>query len=350
MAGEVVVGEIVGGVVVVVGSGAGEATVVLHPADTKATSTTITRRRRRVTVASYRTRGCTVPVLMRVVRFTDEYELAAPLYGLSPADLRGRDVRHRSPLLRWLAVRDGAATAVATASVRPDDRTFLQVVGDPEDVAALGPWASHELGRSVHLTVDESAAELNRRLRAAGFVPEVISEGFRIRFADALHRLRRAWIPRPYHVLSSRVVDEDRLFQLDNSLRNDVPGTDGWRGDRDSFHAELAEVPPFDPEAYLVAIDSATDEYAGLVRIWRNDDGPRLGLLGVLRGHRKAPLAAALLRRGLEAASRWGYPTFVTETSLSNAIVHPRLQRLATESTGRFIQMKLEHRHELGRS
>jgi GNAT superfamily N-acetyltransferase len=216
---------------------------------------------------------------------------------------------------------------------------FLRFVGD--DHRAFGPLGERigdELGNPVFATIGEDSGGARGSLQRAGFVIDMVSEGFRVRFDDALRWLRRAWVPSGFAIVSADRVDEDGLFDLDNALRNLVPGTEGWRGNRDWFHEELAERPPFDPAAYLVAIDLSSGAHAGLVRIWRNLSGARLGLIGVLPRFRSAPIAAALLQRALAAASTWGHDGFVTETSLDNAVVHPRLNRLG-ESTGRFVQM-----------
>ena len=241
---------------------------------------------------------------------------------------------------RWLASRDGTVVAAVTTWLRPDDRTFLSFGGG--EPAAIGPLADAvcaELPRAVYTTVEEADAESVKALQGAGFTTEVVGERFRIRFDRALAALERARIPSGFSIHPADTVDEDRLFALDNTIRHDVPGTDGWRGDRRWFHEELIESPPFDPEAYLVAIEDRTGDYAGLVRIWRNPTGPRFGLIGVVRQHRGSPVAAALLEQALSAASHWGQPTFVTETSPQNAAVYPRMRRIGAESEGRFLQL-----------
>ncbi len=150
--------------------------------------------------------------------------------------------------------------------------------------------------------------------------------------------MRRAWIPSGYAVRSVADVDEERAFALDNRVRSLVPGTDGWIGNRDWFSDELRSE-ELDPNAYLLAVEQATDEFAGLVRIWRNPDGPRLGLIGILPEHRRTPLAAALLKQGLEAASTWGHEAFGTETSLANKGTYPALRRMGLTPVGRFHQL-----------
>ncbi len=63
---------------------------------------------------------------------------------------------------------------------------------------------------------------------------------------------------------------EDELGQQD---RSHGVLTRRWLGNQEWFSEELA-----DPAAYLVAIDNASNIYAGLARIWRNPTGPRFGL------------------------------------------------------------------------
>jgi hypothetical protein len=77
--------------------------------------------------------------------------------------------------------------------------------------------------------------------RSAGFELEVTEERFRIRFDRVLAWLRRAWDPSGFSIHPADTVDEDRLFILDNTLRQATPGTDGWRGDRAWFHEDVTE-------------------------------------------------------------------------------------------------------------
>lgn len=277
---------------------------------------------------------------MEVLRFTDQYELAAVVYDLSSDELRGRDERQGQPLRRWIAVRDGEAVGAVSSWLRPDDRMFLYFVGhDRASYVPLTAAVVEALGRIVYTLVDAGDHEAVQALEAAGFDSELVEERFRIPFDKALGWLERAWIPSGFSIHPADTVDEDRLFTLDNTLRQDTLGTDGWRGDREWFHDELAEAPPFDPSAYLVAIDDGNGEYVGLVRIWRNQTGPRFGLVGVVRQYRNTPIAAALLKQAVTAASKWGYDAFVAEASPANKVIYPRMERIEAESMGQFLQM-----------
>lgn len=279
---------------------------------------------------------------MKVVRFTDEYDLMADLYGVSPEQLRQRDLQRERPVRRWMAVDGNEIAGAVSTLVRPDRRVFLSFKGSGRSsMTPLATAVRQEVGRPVHTLVDAADAEALAVLEEAGFETELVSERFEIRFDAAMHWLRRAWVPTGMSIQRADAVDEAKLFTLDNTLRQDLVGCDGWRGDRDLFHEELTDGPPFVPSAYLVGVDRDNGEYVGLARVWRNPSGPRLGLLGVLRQYRNTSIAAALLARSLTAASGWGHDTFVTDTSPANPITYPRLRRLAETSLGRFLQMRL---------
>ena len=277
---------------------------------------------------------------MEVEPFTDQYTSAARLLGTTEEELRHRIRVETHPRRRWLAFRGGNAVGVVVARLRPDDRMVLSF--DCRELSAYGALtevAAAALDRPLWTIVDSDDRPALIALRAAGFTSEFVGERFRIAFDSALDGLRRAWIPSGFSIHPADTVEEGRLFTLDNTVRHDVPGTEGWRGDREWFHEELVESPPFDPAGYLVAIDDRNGEYVGLVRIWRNATGPRLGLVGVIRQYRNTPIAAALLKHALTAASDWGHGSFVTETSRANTVIYPRLKRLGAESLGEFFRL-----------
>jgi GNAT superfamily N-acetyltransferase len=205
----------------------------------------------------------------------------------------------------------------------------------------LATAAAAAASRPLFTTVDAFDDRAFGALSDAGFDVEISVDKFLIRFDVALAALTRARLPSRFRLDQADTVDVERLFALDSAIRRDVPGSDGWVGNRRWFRDELRERPPFDPRAYLVGIDRNSGDYAGLVRIWRNADGPRLGLLGVTRPYRGTPLAAALLARSLSAASQWGHSAFTTETSTSNLAVHRGVRRLEPKPIGSFYQMVL---------
>lgn len=259
--------------------------------------------------------------VVEVVPFTDQYEAVAQLHGVSAESLRERESGRE--IYRWLSLaHDGTVVGSLTGYHRPDDRWFLRLIGEGRE--PLVGAAQADLKTPVYVSVHISEVEA---YAAIGFETEMAQEAFRLRFEDVLPRLRKGTLPAGFALQAADAVDEERLFELDNHIRNDMPGTDGWRGDRAMFHDELRDVPVFDPAGYLVAIHLASEDYAGLIRMWRNPSEPRLGAIGVHRDYRRTRIGAALLRTALKAASEWGSETFTSETSLSNAVIYPRLSQ-----------------------
>lgn len=266
---------------------------------------------------------------MEVRPFRDEVADVAPLYGLSLDELtaRTRD--------RWIAIDNGTVVAAAETLQRPDGRLFLSFRGEHYAADALAHSLASSIDRTVYTTVDDGSP-LARQLIESGFAIEVTNERFVVQFDSALDVVRGSAPPARYRLVRASETDPNRLFALDNAIRNLVPGSDGWAGNRAWFDDELT-----DPAAYWVAIDRATDSHVGLARIWNNAAGPRFGLIGVLPAHRRPSPAPALLATVLEESSGWGSSTFTTDTAVSNRIVYPRLRRLGTPA-GRFHQLVLD--------
>ena len=284
---------------------------------------------------------------MRVERYTDQVGDAAQAYSTGESELRRRDARQGQPVRRWLAYDGDAVVGAATTWLRPDGRLFLQFGAlQLDSVRPLTREISDELGCAVYASVN-GEDDLLAGLLHAGYRPEIVLERFEVPFESVLDALSRAPSPRGFEILSARDADLDRLFDLDNRLRRLVPGTDGWVGDIDWMRSELAEQPPFDPDAYLVAV-AGTGEYAGLVRIWRNETGPRFGLVGVLPEFRRTLIGPDLIRRAVDAASTWGPEFFTTETELGNRHIHRRLHKLGARSVGFTYQLVFEPNASFG--
>lgn len=276
---------------------------------------------------------------MEVVPFRDQYADAAAVLDVDEDELRRKYVADVGPPQRWLAYRGDKPVGLASARLRPDRRMFIRF--DCRELSAYGALttsAAAELGQPLHTTIGRDDVPTLVALRAAGFTEDFVGERFRIPFDAVLDRLPRSRVPPGFVVEPADAVDEGKLFTLDNTLRNDVPGTDGWRGDRAMFHGELTSS-QFDRDAYLVAVDQGNGEYAGLVRVWRQPTGPHLGLIGVARQYRNTAIAAVLLRRALVAASGWGHDTFVADASSDNAVIYGHLERIGAQSVGEFVSM-----------
>ena len=112
-------------------------------------------------------------------------------------------------------------------------------------------------------------------------------------------------------------VAEERLRLLDDLLRRDVPGTDGWKWSPAAFREETYASPDFDPATYLVALDEDGDGI-GIARVWMRPDRPRLGLIGVRPDRRRRGVAGAMLAAVLTAVRERGLPEVWTEVDETN--------------------------------
>jgi len=199
---------------------------------------------------------------------------------------------------------------------RPDGRVFTRDpadVDDAEDVYAtvvgdLGPWL------------------------AAGFVEHRRENLYVVPTATAPPGDPPAGIS----FLTIDRVDEDRRRLLDDVLRQDTPGADGWRWSPEDFRDEVAAA---DPELYVVAVDDASGEYVGIARIWRR----RLGFIGVTREYRGRGIAAALLGRVLGVAAARGIDEVTTEIDVANASSRATIEPVGARIVGESVEV-VRHR------
>lgn len=191
--------------------------------------------------------------------------------------------------------------------VRPDGRCLVRPHGrwSPRAAAEAVGIAS-ELGLPALAHLDADAHDEYVILARAGFTDSRTEARVVVDVAGALAMLRDAEVPAGVALRSAADVDEGHLRLLDDELRADVPGTSGWRSTAEEFRANTFEDPAFDGTTYLVATADASGEHLGLVRVWMNRGRPRLGLVGVRRGHRRRGIASALLRRSFEAVRAAG--------------------------------------------
>ncbi len=276
---------------------------------------------------------------MRVERFEDQYEAAAVAYGVSPEELVDRDRRQTQELLRWVALDGDRVLGAATGWIRPDNKLFLNF-GCPDEAAyaPLSKRIAEEMVRDLYVSLSGGDTKKHQNLTEARFHMDLVSEVFEVPFVSVMERLPRPFDVSEFRIVSADEIDPEFLLDIDNRLRNQVPGTDGWVGSLQWIVEELAESPPFDARTYLVGLTDRGDP-AGLIRIWRNPDGPRFGMVATLPEFRRSLLGPELIRRALVAASSWGFATFRTETSINNRHIHQRLLSVGARSLGFVYQM-----------
>jgi GNAT superfamily N-acetyltransferase len=146
--------------------------------------------------------------------------------------------------------------------------------------------------------------------------------------------------PDGFGVISAAGSDVDRLSALDDALRQDVPGAARSRNDPAEFGRQTFTDPEFDPELYLIAVEAATGDYVGLVRVWITASGPRLGLIGVLPAYRRRGLATALLATALGVLGRRGQSEVRCEVDETDIASNALMASVAARRVGGTIEVE----------
>ena len=220
------------------------------------------------------------------------------------------------------------------ARLRPDQRcaVFFESAR-PEAYPPLADAVARELGCDLIVMIDESDAAALAACAAAGFAASRRESCYTIPTSPRVTGLDAAVLPPGLTVLPATAADEDRLRLLDDELRQDVPGSEGWHWDAEDFRRETFGL-DFDPATYLVAMDKATGEYAGLARVWDNPAGPRLGLIAVRSRYRRQGLARGLLGRAFAVLSERGQPEVTAEVDDTNTACRQLLTSLGARRSG----------------
>jgi ribosomal protein S18 acetylase RimI-like enzyme len=227
-------------------------------------------------------------------------------------------VSRMRPALPWRAMDGDLVAGEVSARLRPDNRWFVYF--DTWRADAYPPLAdavARDLGRDLFITLQDAEYDALEACAQAGFAVHRRESCYRIPADPAVTGLAGAVLPAGLDVLSAADADITRLRLLDDALRQDVPGCEGWRWDAGEFRAETFS-PFFDPATYLVAVDRASGQYAGLVRIWRNRAGPRLGLIATLARYRRRGVARALLGQAFTVLAARGDMNVVAEVDDTN--------------------------------
>lgn len=252
-------------------------------------------------------------------------------------------VSRMRPALGWRAVDGDLVAGEVSARLRPDNRCFLYF--DTWRADAYRPLAdavARDLGRDLYVTLEDAEYDALDACAQAGFAVHRRESCYRIPTDPAVTGLAEAVLPAGLCVLSAADADITRLRLLDDALRQDVPGCEGWRWDAGQFRAETFS-PFFDPATYLVAVDRASGEYAGLVRIWRNRAGPRLGLIATLARYRRRGVARALLGQAFTVLAARGATNVAGEADDTNVASVSLLTGLGARRYGGNVELIRRH-------
>jgi ribosomal protein S18 acetylase RimI-like enzyme len=133
-------------------------------------------------------------------------------------------------------------------------------------------------------------------------------------------------------------IEEDALRLLDDELRQDVPGTDGWRWTAEEFRDETYLSPHFDPAVYLVAV--GRDEPIGICRVWVRPEHPKLGFIGVRRSLRRRGIARWLIGEAFAELAARGEQEVWTEVDETNVASRTLLESLDGRPVGASVELR----------
>jgi ribosomal protein S18 acetylase RimI-like enzyme len=136
-------------------------------------------------------------------------------------------------------------------------------------------------------------------------------------------------------------IPEEQLRTLDDVLRQDVPGTGGWRWSAEGFREETYESSHFDPATYLVALDES-GAGIGIARVWVRPDQPRLGLIGVRSDWRRRGVARSLLAAALTAVRQRDPRDVRTEVDETNTASSELLFGFGGRTVGASLELVRE--------
>jgi ribosomal protein S18 acetylase RimI-like enzyme len=243
-----------------------------------------------------------------------------------------------APGREWHALDDDVTVGRAYVRRRPDRRTSVAVDAWHADVGAalLDAVLGAVPGPLYAVVGDEDAVQL-ALFGLAGFA-EVRRED------ELLVRVRTGPAEVPgFTFVTAADLPLERHARLDEELRADVPGSDGWvNDDLALFRSWTVGAPWFDPALYPVAVDAA-GEPAGLVRVWaRTEPGgvPRLGLVAVRRPYRRRGLGRALLHRAFGPLVERGVGAVAAEVDVTNRPSRRLLDSFGTTRTGGTVELR----------
>lgn len=156
-----------------------------------------------------------------------------------------------------------------------------------------------------------------RRLGDLGFVINDQTHHYRVPVDPARLRWSEPAPPSGITLISVADADLGRLRLLDEELRDQTPGTEGWRWTPSQFEDETFS-DGFSPATYQVAVQQRSGAYVGLARVWLKSAGPRFGFIGVLPPWRRTRVTYALLSTVFGQLRRRRHTEVTCEISAGN--------------------------------
>lgn len=231
-------------------------------------------------------------------------------------------------VLEW-----GPADAAARAFQRPDGQWQLRL---PEEVAGWAALLATRPPELVHVVLTNGEGDRGTELGRLGFVATRTEQLWRV----PVRGLARGFSTGRHDLREVTDCDLDQVTALDNAVRAQIPGSEGWEGTVSDLRESLVD-DEFDPRLYLVAVHHDTGDYDGLVRVWDRRPDPRLGCVGVRASWRRTRLGPALLTAVASTLQQRGVTHVVTETDVHNRDSHALAARHGGVPVGRTVEWVL---------
>lgn len=243
------------------------------------------------------------------------------------------------PGLIWRALDGDQVVGAVSALLRPNGRWFVHFdLCQDDSYGALLAAVADNTDSDLYTAVDERNKDALALFERLGFKVVRRESIVAIPTDSEVTGLHVTDEPDGVIVISANDAFEDQLRLLDDALRQDVPGTEGWQWDPADFNEETFGS-DFDPATYLVAVDVPSGEYIGLVRVWINPGRPRLGLVAVLPPYRRRGLASLLLARAFRVLHERGKKEVTAEVDETNAASSALLAKLGARSIGGSVEL-----------
>jgi ribosomal protein S18 acetylase RimI-like enzyme len=243
------------------------------------------------------------------------------------------------PTRIWHALLDDEVAGKAHAVRRPDGRYFV----------AIDAWRDEVFDVLLDAVVDDLPYELSTlageadedaaRWRRRGFGERRREDEYEIPLDGT--GPPRATVPEGYRLVPAATLDVDVLRELDDELRQDVPGMRGWRNEPETFADQTLRSPLFRPATSLVAVEAA-GTHAGLVHVRSARRWAKLALLGVRPAHRRRGLGRALLATALGALHDDGVGIVLAEADAANQPARALLAGFGARRTGGTVELVRE--------
>jgi ribosomal protein S18 acetylase RimI-like enzyme len=268
---------------------------------------------------------------VRVTKFAGEYAELAAWTGEPEEQLRAEEDYHEQDRDHWLAWDGEQVVGALHPWRRLDNRHTLYFdTCRPDAYAALAEVIDGE----CYSPIDAANSDALEALTGIGFVEHRREHRYEI---PLMHI--DATVPDGLRIVTADRTDLEPLMMLDCALREDIPGSEGWRTDRVWFREETYDSPFFDPLTYRVALDG--DTYVGLARVWLGPrPEPRLGMVGVLAAYRRRGLGRALIAQAFAPLVERGEAIVVAEADATNVAPNALFTGLGGNVVGGTVELR----------